>query len=699
MYLKSLNIKKFRKFGEGDNTIYFVSGDKSESSNNIAAATTLIVGRNNAGKTTVIKAIDFILRGTNPKSCDINLIYLKKVYEKYSEAYAGGTFEDLDEYPSIEFCISIGVEENLSSTIISNLSELIDISFATNDSDSTVDCRITYEIKEQAVFKENVKVLLSKVHSTKGELHFDPFKKFLLLIDHAEFRKKYWRKNGDMVDPSFKLSDLIDLEFISANKPLDEKGLSSMFNKIITRKCSPKIKSTTFNSLNDTIDSLNESLATEIIQHKPDVNGVLGCIESTKHLEVELSSDINIDNILSRLVKYEYNEGRTLIPEGQFGLGYANLMHIIGQVIDYVDKCPDNKMQSKVNLICIEEPEAFMHPQMQENFIVNIDKAVKYLLNGSSKNINSQLVVTTHSSHVLHSKIHSSNSFDNINYMSTKRGFPIVVQLNDKKLEEVLNIDESKEASKLLSFLKKHIKYKASELFFADAAILIEGVTEDVLLRYYLEQSPIGKYHITTFQIDGAHGLVYYPLVKLLQLPTLIITDFDLQRSAEERGAVKNDGEKPVYLQIDNLAGRHTTNATIKFFFKGDNLEDLPPFLDDDVIRCVFQRNPIEGLYATSFEEAYILTNFNNDIFNRALRSVKPNVYSSIVGKAGEEEVEKLKNNSYQFQKKLSKSKSGLATALLYEIVNANEDPIPVLPEYILGGFEWLKKQFAHGDS
>jgi|AntAceMinimDraft_9_1070365.scaffolds.fasta_scaffold22147_1 predicted ATP-dependent endonuclease of OLD family len=60
MYLKSLKIKNFRKFGDKNNTVEFVGskGIPLQSKNiNIALSTTLIVGKNNSGKTTVTEAL------------------------------------------------------------------------------------------------------------------------------------------------------------------------------------------------------------------------------------------------------------------------------------------------------------------------------------------------------------------------------------------------------------------------------------------------------------------------------------------------------------------------------------------------------------------------------------------------------------------------------------------------------------------
>lgn len=37
----------------------------------------------------------------------------------------------------------------------------------------------------------------------------------------------------------------------------------------------------------------------------------------------------------------------------------------------------------------------------------------------------------------------------------------------------------------------------------------------------------------------------------------------------------------------------------------------------------------VNGYYATSFEEAFILTNYDNAITNELLKELKPNIYRS----------------------------------------------------------------------
>ena len=105
---------------------------------------------------------------------------------------------------------------------------------------------------------------------------------------------------------------------------------------------------------------------------------------------------------------------------------------IVADIISYMEKFPETSFNSQINLITIEEPETFMHPQMQELFIRDINLMVQDLLESHNKHVNSQIIITTHSPHILNSKIHEGNSFNSINYITEKDNHPCVVILNDQ---------------------------------------------------------------------------------------------------------------------------------------------------------------------------------------------------------------------------------------------------------------------------
>lgn len=701
MYLKSLKIKNFRKFGDKNNIVEFV-GSKDISLKleniNMAPSTTLIVGKNNSGKTTVTEALNRLVGNRKFQSNDFNFIYLNTLLDEYGS-------DKFEHFPSLEFEVTIRIDFNSDCDLVTNIAPFMSIeSVQSAGKESDFRVVLKYELQETTSFKEGVQALLCK-HRNESAL----FRKFLELINSTDFNLNYYDSEGVLIgENKFKISDLLEIKRINANKIIDDNSLSETFNRIIKFRYKLENKPDVQDEVAVEIDKINKTITEKISgPHTSSINTALSKIESSDRLEVNLRPDLTFEQILSNVIKYEYKEGKFHIPEGQFGLGYSNLMTIIGELIEYIEKYPKQECHSKINLICIEEPEAFMHSQMQELFIKHINDAISYLLKDKQKEINSQLIITTHSSHILNSKIHSGNSFDNISYMTIVDNLSNVVNLNDRNVMEDKPTsdafaraetadDNEKRKKKLaddLKFLKKHIKYKVSELFFSDAVIFVEGVTEETLLSYYIDQNKeLNRYYISIFNINGAHGLVYHPLIKLLKVPNLIITDLDIQREEEE---------KDNCTQIRDLTDRKTTNKTIsKYNPDKAELGKIKMYFEDENIYVVFQREAVDGYYATSFEEAYILSNYKNDLLNKVLSSVKPKIYEDIVGDDCDRE--KLKHSSYKLQSKLSKSKSDFTNEILYEIVVSDDvESIPELPKYINDGLIWLacsvKKQLNGG--
>ena len=666
MYLKSLKLTNFRKFGDVNNLIRFVNAkDGLESGSiNVAKATTLIVGKNNSGKTTITTAIDKLIGNKKFEASDFNFTYLNRLLTEYLA-------NNFTNFPKLEFELTIGIgDDSGEMDLITNIAPFITIEDL-GTTEFTI--KIKYEISETTEFIENIKNIINS-YSNNQHLRFQ---KYLELLTDTPKQINYYNSNGDIIEKNkFKLSELIQVKVIAANKTINDTSLSTIFNKIIQYK----YKTENMDDVNQQIETINADMTEKVKEsHTPHINGALHAIENQNKLEIRLSSNLTFDDLMEKIIKYEYVEQGLNIPEGQFGLGYSNLMSIIGEIIDYIEQYPDDEFHSKLNLICIEEPEAFMHPQMQELFIKNINDAIKYLLDGTTKKINSQLIVTTHSSHILNSKIHTSNSFNNINYMTIIDNLSNVVNLSDSN---IVNSDDTN-AQNDLKFIKKHIKYKVSELFFSDAIIFVEGITEETLVNYYIDKdNDLNKYYISIFNINGAHGLVYHNLIKLLKIPTVVITDLDIKRTQDEKDA---------FTQINNLTNRETTNKTIFKYHNQDSISDIPEFFEDENIYITFQLQKVESFYATSFEEAFILENHDNDILNEVLKTLKPKIYKDIVGE--QENRDNLKNNSYKLQIKLSNSKSDFANELLYQL-SINEDPNkePKLPEYIQNAIDWLKE-------
>ena len=116
-------------------------------------------------------------------------------------------------------------------------------------------------------------------------------------------------------------------------------------------------------------------------------------------------------------------------------------------------------------------------------------------------------------------------------------------------------------------------------------------------------------------------------------------------------------------------------------------------YYKDENLAVCSQIEKINGFYATSFEEALILTNDSNKILNEVLNEIKPNIYKECsINK------QLNKNNSFKFQLKLTDVKSQFANALLFKILTS-EDTLPQLPKYIQDAFTFIKESIKEHHS
>ncbi|WP_109420198.1 AAA family ATPase [Proteus terrae] len=744
MYLESITIENYRKFNKTDNQIFFVKPElisiKTEENNltqGIAPSTTLIIGKNNTGKTTIINALSMLRYNEQPQASDFNLSYLNELFNEYKVFFENNkltSFEGL-ETPNLKFIININISFN-DEDLMSYLAPFIPINKNKDNKFISIPITIKLIISEESIFKENVSNIFKTTNLEDKKLEKkQQFEKFYSLLSknnnlgklEGNLYKTIFLDSNQIKVEAFSLKKLINIKEIKANRHLKSGVLSEIFNKIVGFQFTndPSAHS----DLEKSIKLMNKQISDNVGAKSSDISQILSKIENTNKVNLDLSGNVTYDAIMKGLIKYNFMDDSDYIPEDQFGLGYINLINIIGEIIHFVDSYEEKSHFSCINLLFIEEPEVFMHPQMQEFFIKRIDNAVIEALELTSKSstntkiLQCQIVITTHSSHIVNSKIHSSNTFNNLNYLISTNKCTKAINLTDEAI-----FSGEKEADKKLKFIKKHIKYKVSELFFSDAVIFVEGITEETLLAYYLENHPtLCNYYISIFNINGAHGKLYLPLAKKLSIPCLIITDLDIKREKCEKNEIhtKNEscnicgqqakkehtefisGSDPTFAQIRKLEGRRTTNSTLKEFNlqlrntkenDADKLDDIEFFEDDDFF-IIFQKDSIEGQYATSLEEALILTNYQNDIINNAIKECKPKIYNDILNKSNPPR-KGLIDNSYKLQNKLSDSKSEFSNILLFSLISAEiSDDIPNLPNYINDGLNWLVSKLQSNDS
>lgn len=213
-------------------------------------------------------------------------------------------------------------------------------------------------LTEESVFKDGVREIL-KVSSIEGQDHTNKlhFEKFYGLLskktsstqkERVLYKIKFIDLNGEEAE-KFSLRKLINIKEIKANRHLNEGVLTKVFSKIVSFQFDSDTASRS--GLEASIESMNKQITGNVNAKSDDISQVLAEIENTQKVDLNLSGNVSYEAIIKGLIKYNFVDGDDYIPEDQFGLGYINLLNIIGEIIHFVDSYEDKSHFNRINLI------------------------------------------------------------------------------------------------------------------------------------------------------------------------------------------------------------------------------------------------------------------------------------------------------------------------------------------------------------
>jgi predicted ATP-dependent endonuclease of OLD family len=388
------------------------------------------------------------------------------------------------------------------------------------------------------------------------------------------------------------------------------------------------------------------------------------------------------------------------LPEGSNGLGYQHLISMVFRLMSFRDAWMRvGKAKSKaeegssafvapLHLVLVEEPEAYLHTQVQQAFIRRAYEILRNHpdLKKSESRLTTQLVVSTHSSHIAH-----ECDFASLRYfrrLPAKDGeVPTSCVVN---LTTVFGEEEETQR-----FVTRYLKVTHCDLFFADAAILIEGPAERILVPHFVRNQPelchLSECYITWLEIGGSHAHRLKDLIEKLGLTTLIITDLD---------PIDKEGKKALPARGEN---QKTRNVTLKSWMPKiedlDQLLDLSPdakvksYSDERFSVRVAYQTPVKitinskksEALAYTLEDALVFENL--DLFGTL---DGPGLISKFRAAIAEsttviELSEKLENHL----------KSGDKAELAMELLNIQDPTALKPPTYIREGLLWLSAQLT----
>ncbi|MBD2828189.1 ATP-binding protein [Streptomyces globisporus] len=428
---------------------------------------TVCVGRNNTGKTSLAEILTRFLR-----TGEISLRFedfsigshqkFGEAYRKYAAGDEAGARKLLPEISATVFLSYDGVGEEYG-----NLGPLI--------VDLDPDCtkaivEISYALKPGAMkelFRNAPEILTAEwgepiLISLIGPRIPHLYERTAVAIDPTD------STNSRIVSMT-DVARAIRVDFVKAQRGLDDekdrpkdqigKILESLF--MVAAKADDGSFLKTFatrteSALEEIVASLNQHLENMYSKMAPTVEefGYPGLGNRNFATRTTLDTKRLLSNFTS--IRYP-GAGGVELPESYSGLGSRNLLMILLTLFSYYREYASRGNKPCVHLIFIEEPEAHLHPQMQETFIhqLGVFKNRFPAADDDEHNWNAQFLVTTHSAHI-----------------ANRAGFPAIryFRLNESAQDQeafsstVLNLAEARAWTRIFFTSTSHLREPISSL-------------------------------------------------------------------------------------------------------------------------------------------------------------------------------------------------------------------------------------------
>lgn len=396
--------------------------------------------------------------------------------------------------------------------------------------------------------------------------------------------------------------------------------------------------------------------------------------------------------------------GAHRLPEESNGLGYQNLVSIVFALMSFRDKWMKVGKASKtttaedalippLHLVLIEEPEAHLHAQVQQVFISQAYAVLrKHDKLKDSKALRTQLVVSTHSSHLAHEADYASlRYFRRLPAPAVAGSVPVSTVVN---LSEVFGNKDQTER-----FVRRYLKATHCDLFFADGAVLVEGPAERILVPHLVRVRSDYEYlrrcYITWLEIGGSHAHRLKSLLVHLGLNTLIITDIDA-KEASGKAAIPKRG-----------AGLLARNETLRTWIPGqDSFDALLDKKGNELVSSDSSGYAIRVAYQQPIMVTFKLekaTEALANTFEDALVYENTDLFKTMDGAGLIAKFRKALNDSADLSvlaDEVSKAlKDGGKAEFALNLLYSDEGERLKVPTYIHEGLLWLAQQLKRKEA
>lgn len=578
MYISKLKIENFRCFR--DSTIEFNEG------------LNVLIGSNNAGKTTVIKALELIFKRNSTRTPSIN-----------------------DFNKSLD--ISTPPEITITATLRSSETDTLD--------DKAIVASWLTKLEKPWEAELTFKYFLPEQdHLTYiqeyAELQTEKERWFLLERKLKRYVSKIYGGNilnQNRAEPEYL--DKIYCETLDALRDVESNmftGKNTLLKQLLMHFKDKAIHDEQQHRADDQ-EQVSEGPTFEELTRNL-VSDIVGRINQKEFLEFAtktgasvggepaLDGELQESDVLSALRLIIRDQTGIEIPIINNGMGYNNLIYIslILSKFKMITSPEYGENAKTFPILLIEEPEAHLHPALQYNFLKFLRDEIE------SQSFSRQIFITTHST-----QITSAVGLKPIICLEREDGRSIYAKYPNRVFSDTKEDQESRK------YVERFLDATKSAMLFAKSVVLVEGMAELILLPFLAQQvsCDLDRHHVALVRVDA---LTFKHFIKLygagcqkdlnkyaLEKRVSCIIDSDPSRKRKE----KKEGERrdwkkcwPFELNkeaelfeyrevsgaVRNLKDQCKDNTNVRIFFKlekgrtfeydlaWENLENKALFID-----------------------------------------------------------------------------------------------------------------------
>lgn len=473
MYISRIHIKNYRNF---DNfSMEFYKG------------LNVIIGANNAGKTGLLSAIKLLCSPDKISLHDFN----KNKLMKYKDLYKENPPEIVIEY-HINHTIS---ESNTEDEAIIRLLPFLgiqDVSEKIANSNEAVES-IEYDINAHIKATYSLDSKITNEYKQEVALAKD-IDEYLIIFKRFVEKHYSWSYTNGISETKVEqkaAKEIFDIQFIAAERTGEEvrKGTKHEIETFIKKSENASTFNTFQAEATGKLKKILDAPINKLDRLFTNEGNKIGLQKGNVSIASSIQTNISISDAYTTEVRD--TKGEYTLPLGHNGLGYNNLINIYMLLqLKEIEKGKDFR------ILCLEEPEAHLHPSMQY-------KLFKYLRELDKCNdLNQQIFVTTHSSN-----ISAVAGIDNMFMFAYNRDGETSDCQHQSLLSQFQDHDGETNKKDAKAHLSKFLDVTRSDMLFADKVILVEGIAEKLLMPLFMDkcECPYEDEHISIVEIGGKH--------------------------------------------------------------------------------------------------------------------------------------------------------------------------------------------------